>query len=464
MIEALVKLLFHTLLFLLRLIILLFTGQWVKLGQASDEAAAPNAAAPQGPSALEALFKPSAAGRGERSQLLAQVKALSAQQPEAQRAQLEHLSRTAERFYADVEGQFKDHGFALPKRKFVALSSLSEAELARLSELAERTNRVPFYVPERSLRDWSGYVRALRARVEIFAEDSQLVPRLRGQLGLPSLAALPGMLDRLPEPLVARLAFGAWLRPLLAEVLLTLRLGPGYIRLLLREAESGRYDVVLGPWGSPLPPMRLRLEAALASLALLDEFDSELAEFEHEVQAILGKTPALPIRLGDASQPSAAQLAFETWRAQLDEVLESVFDGPLPGAGGLGLLDFAAVVYDRDRAQELFEATSVNREPANSDVGDLIAAALDAQSDPILERELLRRLRERLGAPRLASERSKRGSAKKADVSAKPEAQIASLRDAVRSPQELRQAVIWGAVLGPRPTLSRPRRDKHGPR
>ncbi len=457
--NPLVRLLVALLTLLLRLIVLLVTGQWVKFEK--PEAEASPSALPNPPSAAANVAREHA--RAERAELNARLQELEAQQPPEDRVHLAHFARTTQHFYADVEAHFRDHGLPLRRRSFVALSTVSEPDLALFSQIAEHTKRVPFCVPRSAFDGFAGYVFGLRARTETFADDTRLIARLRGHLGLPPLRALPGHVEKAPEALLVRLAFGVWLRPLVADMLLSLRLGPGYTRFLLHEAQGRSDGISKGPWGTPEPPIRLRLEAALHSLFQSGEFESEAANLESEIRALMGQAPALRVELGDAGALRPVSVSFPAWRAQLETLIETVFHEPFPGAGGLSLLDFEGVTHSRDRAAALAQASQVNGEPSNTDVGDLLASAFDARMDPVTESQVLRRLHEKLGGSPRSSARARRVSEKKTDLPPEPRAEEESLQAALRSPYVWRDAVIFGAVLGPRAALSRGRSGKSGP-
>ena len=112
-------------------------------------------------------------------------------------------------------------------------------------------------------------------------------------------------------------AFGVWLAPLLAEILVTLQLGPGYAYWLLRGLDPG--------WLAGGPPLRLRqpcqpnnllseelppllrLYAALGTLEFLGYFE-DAERIEAAVTKRLGDEPELVLACwrGPGAQPPNA--------------------------------------------------------------------------------------------------------------------------------------------------------------
>jgi len=421
---------------LVRLVILAVTGEWVDLDKYAKK---------QAPVARP---EPSARVASERAVLMQRFEALRARQPESGRASRDHLGRFAADFGAPLEQHLRDQGVGLRARSFVPLVATPDEE-PFLRELRARTRfwswRLTTNGPDASL---ASYVTAARERARALAEDAPgLLERLRRTHDWPVFLPLPSLSQR---PDLLRGAFGVWLDALAGEVLLTLQLGPGYTRFLLRTAGTASTSRASGtPLLDEAPAPLLRVFASLGVLAFLGHFEAA----EHIAQELtkqVGEEPELSIAAGARPASGPIRLPYAVWQPELERLLGSMLEDVQPALGGEGLLDAPEVAFlhgENARALRLSEAL-VSARPLATEArhggaaSDWLAAALMVlERGGVPEPELVRRLRRALGEVYPgAVEQVAPGAAETSH----------RLDQGMRDPRVIRDAVLLGAILAPR--------------
>ncbi len=426
----------------LRLIVFAITGRWVEFETGEQARPAP-AQAP--------IF---GAKGPDRALLAQQLEALRASQSPARASERAELEAFARDFGAPLEAYLREEGVGLKRRSFVVLTESGPAAASLLPALRAYTRHFPIVVPE-GADGLEGYVTTARERARALSEDAPgLLQRLRRAHGWPEFLLLPGSEARLsPELLVSlRGAFGVWLPALLAEILLTLQLGPSYAAYLSDfpgplTAGAGSHPRLLGDQ----PPRLLRLHAALGTLEFLGHFE-ESGRLERKLEKQFGERPSLPLQ---DEAPQAPKLPYELWRAELEGLLESVLEDVQPALGGRSLLDARGVAFSHGEQARAQRLAALLRD-RDADLGahgelrarDWLSAALLVREDGGLsENELALRLRHALHGPRRA-----RRSEKKTRLAAPPAAngRPERLEALLRDPAAIRDAVALGALLGPR--------------
>ncbi|MFT3928155.1 MAG: hypothetical protein QM778_36845 [Myxococcales bacterium] len=441
--SPLVRVLVAILKLLLRLVILAMTGEWVDLDKLGKKATQSAPAVPSSPAP-------------ERAAWLQRLQAAQARQPEHTRAWREHLADFAGDSGAALEQHLRDQGVALKQRRFVALHA-EPGDLSWMRELRAHTRYWPLAIPPSAEASLALYATIARERALAFAEDVPgLLDRLRRIHGWPAFLPLPALVER---PDLARGAFGVWLAPLVADVLATLQLGPGYAEAMLSRM------LPLAPASAPgnalldeTPPQLLRLAVSLGTLEFLGYFD-EGERLEKELNRNFGAEPELQIPVGPWSPLGVVRVPYPVWQAELSALLGSMLEDVQPALGGEGLLDAPGVAFlhaEMARAGRLSGALSGDGGLAveEGSARDWLAAALLVWNQGnIPERELVRRLLRALRAPDPSAPAGSR-AAGSAPGSAPG---VRTLAEGLRQPSVMRDAIVLGALLGPRRTSLRKR-------
>jgi hypothetical protein len=259
---------------------------------------------------------------------------------------------------------------------------------------------------------------------------------------------------RLPDPRVGyteasvRASFGPWLPALFADLVLTLRLGAGYVAGLVRSTLDSSEVVRARSEGdrlSHVPPVVLRVQVALLALTRLGKQRSaeRLRDAFAEAHPALEQS-YLPLADGRLMVlPTAYLLAIAQPLAQF------LLDTPHAALGGVPLVDlpFAQSLEDGREHQERLAARLVAGELSERvDPAQLVAAALLAWQAGTSAELLISKLHAALAPQRAYQTLADRAQLASARVAAgRPQ----SLRSAFRDPRTLRRAVALGAAFEP---------------
>lgn len=476
--SPLARLLIGFLKLILQLFVLLLTGRWVKIEQQAPEVPLPPGASEAEEATWhgekrdirqskgQGTFSPHKPPAPDRGRLVAHVKHVVAQQPADVRVQLTHVALFAQRSFHELEVALRGHGLPLRKRTYVALSAVSPAEAPLIEQAVEHTPQAAFVVPRDSLDSLEPYLEAMRFRAGILAEDSYLIARLRRDYRLPK--ANPGLLRLLAsnDPALRMQAMLAlWLRPLVAEAWLSVRLGPSYVAYLLRglQAQNLRTQSVVekAQVTASKPPLILRIETALQALMYTGTFGGEVEALERSVDESVGNVAVFTV--ADPSVPGQVEVPLAVFRAQALSVVDDVFDSEFPGLGELSLFDLPGVALsEADHAGALVQVREITGGERGMDAMEdlMLRALVQVTVRKQNERDAARSLRETLG-----DSTSKKGARDlpRVPTQASGLPAILSVKSAFRDPSVLRDAVVLGALMGTRQPVLRRRGDKTRP-
>ena len=270
-----------------------------------------------------------------------------------------------------------------------------------------------------------------------------LLTQLQTRLSLPPQMRLVDVKQGYDERMVYA-SFGPWLPALCADILLTLRLGNGYVTVLRRAVIASGDKATQATHRAGMlsedPPPLLRLHAALLVLDGLGRHDDARRHQELVAQALEDTSRSqLPVVGG-----RALSIGTDYLLAITEDITRNILEVRAPALGGVSLSDWPGLSQTLEDAHEqvlLSQALNRSDAPVGVDAAQLLSAAWlawDAGSDPEI---LLTRLHKAL-APRAKASETKEPVA----VKARPR----SLHAAFRDPATIRAAIVLGAELGSR--------------
>lgn len=270
-----------------------------------------------------------------------------------------------------------------------------------------------------------------------------LLSQLQTRLSLPPQMRLVDVRQGYDERMVYA-SFGPWLPALCADILLTLRLGNGYVTVLRREViaagdKATRASHKAGMLSADPPPL-LRLHAALLVLDMLGRHD-DVHRHQALVADALDDTSHCQLPLAGGS---ALTIGSDYLLALTEDITRNVLEVRAPALGGVSLSQWPGLSQTLEDAHEqVLLSQTLNRSdaPAGTDAAQLLSAAWlawDAGGDPQV---LLARLHKAL-APR------QKVAAKVEVLAEKPRPR--SLHAAFRDRATIRAAIVLGAELGSR--------------
>jgi hypothetical protein len=267
---------------------------------------------------------------------------------------------------------------------------------------------------------------------------------------------LPSARAGYDEPCV-QACFGPWLAALVADLVLTLRLGRGYVaglrQLVAAHGARATSAWASGKYLSSEPPPVLRMHVALAALTVLGQH-AEATRQREALEAALGDTSRSYLPVDDGRY---FVLGTEYLRGVTDEIVDTCLQLNDPKLGGAPLLQWPGLrqpaAAEREQAG-LAESLATGKTPSHTDASRLLTAALlawDAGHDP--QRVLASLHRALAPTPPRAAARPigpKKVASRRVNLLA-----------AVRDPAGLRRAIVLGAALEPRRT-GRQQSGSHG--
>lgn len=270
-----------------------------------------------------------------------------------------------------------------------------------------------------------------------------LLSQLQTRLSLPPQMRLVDVRQGYDERMVYA-SFGPWLPALCADILLTLRLGNGYVTVLRRAviASGDRATQATHKAGmlTAEPPLLLRLHAALLVLDQLGRHDDARRHQELVgAEAIDTSRSQLPLSGGQSLSIGTDYLLAIT-----EDITRNVLEVRAPALGGVSLHEWPGLSQTLEDAHEqvsLSQTLKRSDVPHGTDAAQVLSAAWlawDAGGDP---ETLLARVHRAI-APRA------KAVAAKEPVAAK--ARPRSLHAAFRDPATIRAAIVLGAELGTR--------------
>lgn len=441
---------------LLRLLILLFTGQWVELRMESREAAAPKQRRPlfEGGDSVPASAP---AGRGaERARLLAELEVQKARVPAHARERLAWLERLGTELRAPLEHHARLHGIGLRRRRVIVLV---EVDPAFVWELEQHTPVWPVALPMEASSSFEADAYLARSVGRSLALDVPgWLSLLRRQHGLPPRFGLPFQASGYDLPTIYGV-FGPWLPELLAECIAAAQLGPGYAELLRRELERTTTEQALtatsaggGTLLSDEPPLAVRWMVVVHTLHALGQAEAAQALNSAGHQR-LGPSPALLLPFVNGGHEA---WDFDDWSTELEVLVEELLGSPSPALANLSLLEVPQLSYGpaQDLEAEARARALLEERPVQASARDLERAALLALSMVgVTESRVMRALERVLRGATSASRR-----APKQPQRAASSAPASTLAAAFRSPRALREAIVVGAAF------TRPRHGSYAPK
>jgi len=271
-----------------------------------------------------------------------------------------------------------------------------------------------------------------------------LLSQLQTRLSLPSQMRLVDVKQGYDERMVYA-SFGPWLPALCADILLTLRLGNGYVTVLRRAVIASGDGATQATHKAGMltaePPLLLRLHAALLVLDLLGRHDDARRHQELvAAEPIDTSRSRLPLSGGQSLSIGTDYLLAIT-----EDITRNILEVRAPALGGVSLSDWPGLSQTLEDAHEqvlLSQTLKRSDVPHGTDAAQVLSAAWlawDAGGDPEI---LLARVHKAL-APR-----AKAVAAKEPVAVAK--ARPRSLHAAFRDPATIRAAIVLGAELGSR--------------
>ncbi len=347
---------------------------------------------------------------------------------------------------------------------FIAFARTQPVHLAERTPVAVRgsfdrkslasTSIAPISVPSgfgRQVWGWPGIVHDV-AR-DLFFNIEHLALDLHGRLDLPRRFPAPSTELELQVSSV-RMLFGPWLPEVFADLVATLMLGPSYVESLLHTLASPRApqrgSAILAKRGliAEQPPARLRLYMACVALAELG--------YEAEGDALWSRWEAMHPNAQLFFLPLGGNwvgLSEHALTNPADELVALMLSEPWPELAGFRLASIPGLPYGKREEAEVTKLSERLTEGVrvDADARWLVAAAVMAAAQtPERQAQVLAAARQSLSREAVAKPRPVVSS-----KAVRPSSIKAELRRSLRDPEAVRQAVVLGASLCPRPNRQR---------